>query len=906
MRRALPVMPVLALSLAGVAVGAPADGFTFQPAEGEAQGFYALSARVLTQQAWSGETEARIVFDLGDDGSCHTLKLGSQGLALGRIRGGRYIEMEKAPGVRLPKEFDLAVYRRQGYLSVLIDGRVVLRGTPEIDLRGRVGSGTTGRATVQDLVVQPLADPDLTDDFTRGQGEMADWETLAGQFENTVVAPEGFLTEFAANPFALRAVGQPVALARWGEWFWDAYSAGVSFRPTSAQAVALCFFVKDSRNYLGFRWRARSSSADGAREIIQVVDGAEKVLASEPGGFVPGQWYRLAVQVGGGSIRAMIDRSLALVAQSEALAQGPVGILAAGGEAFFDDVTICPADRAPEAKAELPAELASDPLLSQLGVYSKRGLWGPNVGGAFWHSGLFTADVRATVPLSACGGNRTAVILRGDGAEPTNGYQVAFTSTGSSVMIDLTRSGQPVQQVTAPASVESVLVATVDGGRVEVRIDNEPALVYEDAEARTGRKVGMIVANEEPLKVSTVESSRALDTTFANAPTDWVIGKGEWGTDIRWPCDRRWAFFGGHGDENPTIWSKQAFAGEDVVVETFAAIRMDLPYVPGYSHPSDLGITLCGNGRDLGSGYSFTFAGFNNTKSALFRQGQLVAEAPGVVFQTPVNTNLAFQRTWFRLRAEKVGSTLRFSLDGNPVLQYEDPDPLPGGQVALWSYRNGPILARVRTWFESASAAGLPPIYSALPETPKPYRWAEGTFCDFETTLGEWHTIEGGGTRVFTQVGAGTGGTRGLKVTNTISGGAFAAYATVEPFAADVWPEISLDYAIPADVHINLYAYARGAWHAILLTGGPPADNAVKVIGQIEGLAADGQWHHATFGLHQALSQLYPGGRVRVAQLAFASPEMTYLRCGIGGNPEGSSISIDNFRLGAPQAAPTQ
>jgi len=124
---------------------------------------------------------------------------------------------------------------------------------------------------------------------------------------------------------------------------------------------------------------------------------------------------------------------------------------------------------------------------------------------------------------------------------------------------------------------------------------------------------------------------------------------------------------------------------------------MDMPKEPGYSHPSDINAILCGDGADLCSGYSFILAGDNNTKSKMLKGNDVVGENPEIKFINPVSMNFAFHRHWFDIRIDKVGGHITYSVDGNPVTEWTDADPIDAGKVGFWSWQNnGILIARAR------------------------------------------------------------------------------------------------------------------------------------------------------------------------------------------------------------------
>ena len=90
---------------------------------------------------------------------------------------------------------------------------------------------------------------------------------------------------------------------------------------------------------------------------------------------------------------------------------------------------------------------------------------------------------------------------------------------------------------------------------------------------------------------------------------------------------------------------------------------------------------------------------------------------------------------------------------------------------------------------------------------------------------------------------------------------------------------------------------------AIILNSRQPnngqSETVARVIGRIPDFTADGQWHHAEFDLLGAIKTAY-GGRVPgdVQSVSFATPRGSYLWCGFGGNPWGTTLNLDNFYLG--------
>ena len=151
------------------------------------------------------------------------------------------------------------------------------------------------------------------------------------------------------------------------------------------------------------------------------------------------------------------------------------------------------------------------------------------------------------------------------------------------------------------------------------------------------------------------------------------------------------------GVRNNPLWL-QAALPEDVAVEF--DVRSE-------SGDGDIKVELFGDGTDHASGYIFIHGGWNNTLSiiarldehgvpldALERQARRVAEQRGTPGQAGlVETGVFSARTHMRVEArpypvrtgqtyhwriERRGALLRWSIDGQPFMQFEDPLPLKG------------------------------------------------------------------------------------------------------------------------------------------------------------------------------------------------------------------------------------
>jgi hypothetical protein len=862
-------------------------------------GEYTLAVHVAADAGWTDQSELRLAFDLAGDADLAYVRVRGQRAALVRVAAGKAAQVGQPVPIQPTTGWDAWLQRRQGRVRLIALGRVILDEPWPESIVGRAGTWASDGVQVVDPLVQPVETPLMQDDFTREPDDLGPWTAATGQWRNTLVsAPKADPTR-SANPFGFRTSAQPAALATAGDWFWDAYRVSVSVRPLGAQTVALAAYVQDEHDMLQLRWHAGPTDAPKARQLVLVRDAKESVLATAPGGYEEDQWYRLELAVRPGKVEALIDRDPALAAQTDAFGQGPVGVAAAGGEAVFDDLAVGAVD-APrwEAPRINPVFLA-DETMAENELYTPAGQWRTADDGVLWNWGYYPDDVHIRIGAVTLA-NALTVLLRGDGSSAENAYAVTLRLNGQTLQASLKRAADQAVEGSCPAQPTDPVTVSAIGGAIAVTCGDRQALAFTDPQPLAGKLLGLVGATADHVNGTSVASPNFHDYAFDAAPTDWYSSKGIWQVTTRWPCQPGWTFFGGTHDENPTLWTKHVYGG-DVLLEFFANIQMDVPPPPGYSRPSDVDAVLCGDGVDLGSGYAFIFAGYKNTKSAILRKGQIVAEASDAVFVDPISSNYHFHRHWFRVRAERIDSRVALSVDGREVLSYSDPDPLPAGRAAVFSFHNGLMVGRARLWFAEEQPGGVTParLPAAPPLEPQPPAAAGPIANDFEKDAGEWQTFSTPAPVELTlDDSTAASGKRSLRIRNLVSGAPLGVYAVATPFRTSDLRRLSFDYRIPPGVAVNVYAYAGGAWHAIRLCADEPPVGGTPTLGAIE-VKCDDAWHHAEFDLATPLAALHPEAPVlTVKYIAFAAPEESYVRCGIGANRRGATYWIDNFRVG--------
>jgi hypothetical protein len=203
-----------------------------------------------------------------------------------------------------------------------------------------------------------------------------------------------------------------------------------------------------------------------------------------------------------------------------------------------------------------------------------------------------------------------------------------------------------------------------------------------------------------------VENNHVYDYTFTSAPTDWWVQSGVWEMTNRWSCSPGWSWFGGRSEEVAAVWNKRKFSG-DLSAQFYFAFKMNLSGTPYWQElPSDMAVTICGDGKNLGTGYTFIVGADQNQRTVLLRNGKVVAETrdPKALLVSMSDGQPSMNdlhRRWWYVRVNKIGSRVECWLDNELVLTYDDAKPISTGQMALWTYNNGIMLSRVQLYYEN-------------------------------------------------------------------------------------------------------------------------------------------------------------------------------------------------------------
>lgn len=254
------------------------------------------------------------------------------------------------------------------------------------------------------------------------------------------------------------------------------------------------------------------------------------------------------------------------------------------------------------------------------------------------------------------------------------------------------------------------------GEEIVLSAAGRPLLTARDERSAPGRTVGWFSHGTEVLAEDIALYAKTLtDYSFNSAPTDWRVASGIWEVSNRWTCDPRWSFFSGRErDATAALWNKRPLRG-DFTIEFYVGNKMDPERQDSgrYTYAKDMNLTVCADGDNLDSGYSFLFGGFGNTLTCAYRGRErwaIPAEGSSIVIDPG-----GLHRRWYHIAVSRRGNRFEMRVDDKLVLSREDPAPLEGGHWALWTRDNGIMVARVRVCAEEIGAPDSPDLVRPRP-----------------------------------------------------------------------------------------------------------------------------------------------------------------------------------------------
>lgn len=157
-----------------------------------------------------------------------------------------------------------------------------------------------------------------------------------------------------------------------------------------------------------------------------------------------------------------------------------------------------------------------------------------------------------------------------------------------------------------------------------------------------------------------------------------------------------WSHYGGDWIiDNGTVYSIYAINIPlflDVELPKDVVVELD---VMSETNAVDVKVELMTDGRRHESGYIFILGGWNNALSVIARMDEhgrdrKVKQPTGVV-----------GNRWYRWRIEKKGGDIKWFIDGDLYMTYQDPEPLEGeghDRLALTNWQNKVRYDNLRIW----------------------------------------------------------------------------------------------------------------------------------------------------------------------------------------------------------------
>ena len=486
--------------------------------------------------------DASLVFSYQDPSkNCYLLRIHDGSARVVRVSGSQSIPLGNPAPVSLKagQAVPFTLQRRQWRIALIWDNTVLLRAYDRTLGDGKVGTKAVG-GSWDEVRIQPVGDINVQDDFVREEGAQSIWEPAVGAWEAKTLRDDEQAAreeaEKSANAFSYFGSGVPHAITLAGNWFWDCYRLEASCRPMGRGAFGVVFYYQDDKDYLLLRSNCAADPAPNGDklQLVAVRDGKERIVAQKDGGYEPGQWYRLRVQVADDQIQCFVDDELVLQASCTAFGQGQIGLYAEGkAGVFFDDVACGQYELFRDGFGTVvPGKWALGPGFKQAdGVMSHTGGKSLCVGGQNWQHYTCTADVALTGAGSAGLGfclqnDKSYCLFRFTGGSPAKAQLVEVTDKGQNVLGE-----KPITRA------KHRLRVSVDDGLITGTVD-EATTVQALAPQANGGAIALVAdgkATFDNVAVTLLMQRRGSHVTKEFTVTDkhpemaaWASTRGAW------------------------------------------------------------------------------------------------------------------------------------------------------------------------------------------------------------------------------------------------------------------------------------------------------------------------------------------------------------------------------------------
>lgn len=886
---------------------------------------YDVQTSLKSQGSTSG-----LVFGFLDKDNFHLLRWAltsfrriPRAIELLRMREGKLTEIAQGYAIGGSDQWYRLGVRLQGRrIQTFLDGALLFDVVEPVPLQGGVGLYVEGPAETHfdDVVLRPS----LVYPF--------DTEAVARQYGLAVSGKWSFRAK-ADQPNRcaqyLDADGGRPANYVFGGSSWSDYVFSMKAKLRPGTQLALLF---------GERVACVWGQAPAGREFLSEPAAALPALAA-------GQWHELELNLlEPQRLRVYVDGVLEFRAPRPPDRHGRPGLWVHSPKeepavASFEAVTVAFEKEDDWEQPVKNAIFMNDPFMKHWS--SAEGAWIP-VGltrSTFWHKGDFFGALAITVPLRDDLRLLFCAEQRPEGVPDfSRDFSLHVSRDEQGAHVRLLKNGEAIRTCDIPDIPDDApgIRLHKDGKYLWLSLGDEELLSYRDERLVRGTTMALCSAEllaAEDFAALDVQRNRVRDDPFEKALADWVR-IGTWEVTNRFACYPIWSHLNGRGRGDAILWQKVDFEG-DLTLEYYAGMRMRqstemlTPNLGSYPRIGDLNAAFCCKSLELDTGYAFTPAGWDPYWSErwtnLFRNGVVVRRTDRRMLPRTrerrvrallpwVAAGRDIHGAWYYVKIRKIGNRLEYYLDNELVeeLSYTDPEPLTGKKLAIWTYDNSMMVARVKISYQKRSAPD--PLVPAPPREPAPcveptlvvtsdshpgcYHDFEHTRCGWKTTSddqGAFLSLEKSDERSY------------LRLTNSNSGGDFGALIPLAKTPIARVTDFELDYCISEDVRVNFYFDIGGETHFVRFTGLDDSAETTKRVGRIEGVVTDGQWHHLRFDLAAAFAERFPlETDTMIENLRIGNFHEGYLEAGFGGNHEGASYALDNFTVVTVAEGPPQ
>ena len=817
-------------------------------------------------------------------------------LELVRVKDGVEQVLASAPGaVSKDRWYQIEALADGGCLSASLDGIEQLRTHDFALLAGKVGlfSDVPAEVMFDDVLVRSVRT--VEDNFRSSPG--LEWSAKRGAWQP---GEDGLVCRSRLSAFCLA----PLKPA-------PQHTMQVDFT-SHAGAVGLIYDWRDDQNYAFAAW----SAGAGAR-LVEVRNGVPIELASSSDGYKPDVHHTISLQHQAAEVRVGLDGRMSLRAAASGEPTQLAGLYAEGASgAVFHRFELRNAQEPGPRDRANNVFVAEDTMRNWADAATD---WRPGVSGTasvLWSNKRYYGD--CSVVLNQSLNALRGVALAADGSRLSSGYLLAASPSAAGTRLELYRRGILVKDQEVQGAVTQLTLER-RGQQLTARTNDQKAFDYADVEPLAGSSVAVYAEGNPPNSQQVqVSSANVDDFYFGDAPVDWRPDCGQWEMTNRWDCSPQWSWYGATTDEAAVLWNRESYIG-DQSIDLFASFKM-LTGKSVYYRTGDINLTFCADGRSLDSGYSLIYGAWGGGRTVLLRKGEVVAQTTDLAFLPPQlqdampGTN-ELHRRWFWLSLTRQGNRILCSVDGVKALEYEDPEPLDGTRFAVWTMSNWIMVARARVAYTAKGVRENPltlpdHAVAAQPTGEKPKTLAVTSaahpclFSDYERDLGGWERGSSDGVEL-SRVARGDGG-HALRICAHRSGLREAASFKPGPIDLAQLRNLSFDYRVTPEAKLHFYLRIGGSEYAVQFAGPIDPEGSVPVVAAISGVVADSRWHRVELRLAEALQHLLPAGTPlaveKITVGSFDFPGYNYEEAGIGANPAGTTLEIDNFCLLTPSS----